>query len=98
MSIAPTRPEISDVKNGKVGKCATATWVNTLWTPAEVLVALRLVAGPRSTDAPVKSEQMARELGISVKTLWGWETARRQPNSNLRTQIHRILKYSRSRP
>jgi len=41
-------------------------------------------------------KQMARELGISVKSLWGLKTDRHQPNSKLQTQIYRILKYSRS--
>jgi transcriptional regulator with XRE-family HTH domain len=29
----------------------------------------------------------AKELGISVKTLWGWETGRRQPSALLRKRI-----------
>jgi len=41
-------------------------------------------------------KQMARELGIAVKTLWSWETNRHQPSSQLRTQIKRIFKYSSS--
>jgi len=32
-------------------------------------------------------KQMALELGVSVKTLWGWETVRRQPSALLRTTI-----------
>ena len=36
-------------------------------------------------------KQMARELGISVKTLWGWETKRHKPGILLREHILRSL-------
>jgi transcriptional regulator with XRE-family HTH domain len=36
-------------------------------------------------------KQMAKELGISVKSLWGWETERHQPRALLRTQIVEFL-------
>jgi transcriptional regulator with XRE-family HTH domain len=36
-------------------------------------------------------QQLARELDISVKTLWGWETGRRQPSLSLRTRIFKVL-------
>jgi transcriptional regulator with XRE-family HTH domain len=32
-------------------------------------------------------KQMAKELGISVKTLWGWETDRWQPTGLLKKRI-----------
>jgi len=32
-------------------------------------------------------KQLASELGISVKTLWGWETDRWQPSPNCRKRI-----------
>jgi DNA-binding XRE family transcriptional regulator len=32
-------------------------------------------------------KQMALELGISVKTLWGWETNRWEPSEILKKQI-----------
>src|SRR5439155_22454932 len=50
----------------------------------------------RRLELKKSRKQMARELGISVKTLWGWERDRHQPNSKLQTQIYWILKYSRS--
>ena len=31
--------------------------------------------------------QFAKELGVSVKTLWGWETDRRNPSRALRDRI-----------
>ncbi len=36
-------------------------------------------------------KQLAQELGISVKTLWGWETNRHQPNRSLSLQITQFL-------
>jgi transcriptional regulator with XRE-family HTH domain len=39
-------------------------------------------------------KQMARELGISVKTLWGWENNRHEPSAKVGTQIYRTFKYS----
>ena len=36
-------------------------------------------------------KQMAKELGISVKTLWGWETKRHQPTAQLLKRIDRFL-------
>jgi transcriptional regulator with XRE-family HTH domain len=36
-------------------------------------------------------KQMAEELGISIKTLWGLETKRHQPSALLRTQIVEVL-------
>ncbi len=41
-------------------------------------------------------KQMAKEMGISVKTLWGWETGSHRPSSKLRTRIYPILKSFRS--
>jgi len=35
--------------------------------------------------------QLASELGISVKTLWGWETDRWQPTTQGQEQIRRFL-------
>jgi len=32
-------------------------------------------------------KKLAQELGISVKTLWGWETDRRQPSSLMRLRV-----------
>jgi DNA-binding XRE family transcriptional regulator len=32
-------------------------------------------------------KQLALELGVSLKTLWGWETNRWQPSALLREQI-----------
>jgi DNA-binding XRE family transcriptional regulator len=32
-------------------------------------------------------KQMASELGVSVKTLWGWETDRWQPSARLKELI-----------
>jgi transcriptional regulator with XRE-family HTH domain len=32
-------------------------------------------------------KQCAKELGVSVKTLWGWETGRRQPSVTLRKRL-----------
>ena len=34
-------------------------------------------------------KQMAKEMGISVKTLWGWETKRHKPDGLLRERILR---------
>ena len=31
--------------------------------------------------------QLAAEWGVSVKTLWGWETNRRQPSASLRKRV-----------
>ena len=36
-------------------------------------------------------KQMALELGISVKTLWGWETDRWQPTTQGQKQIAKFL-------
>jgi DNA-binding XRE family transcriptional regulator len=36
-------------------------------------------------------KQMALELGISIKTLWGWETDRWQPTSVLARRVALIL-------
>jgi DNA-binding XRE family transcriptional regulator len=36
-------------------------------------------------------KQLASELGVSVKTLWGWETDRRQPTTQGQEQITRFL-------
>jgi len=36
-------------------------------------------------------KQMAKELRISVKTLWGWETNRYRPTPQLRERICRFL-------
>ena len=36
-------------------------------------------------------EQLAKELGISVKTLWGWETDRRKPTVQNREKITKFL-------
>jgi DNA-binding XRE family transcriptional regulator len=36
-------------------------------------------------------KQMALELGISVKTLWGWETDRRRPATQGQKQIAKFL-------
>jgi DNA-binding XRE family transcriptional regulator len=39
-------------------------------------------------------KQCAKELGVSVKTLRGWETGQRQPTSPLAGQIARFLGFS----
>ncbi len=36
-------------------------------------------------------KQLASELGVSVKTLWSWETDRRQPTSQGQEQIAKFL-------
>jgi transcriptional regulator with XRE-family HTH domain len=36
-------------------------------------------------------KQLASELGVSVKTLWSWETDRRQPTSKGQEQIAKFL-------
>jgi transcriptional regulator with XRE-family HTH domain len=36
-------------------------------------------------------KELASELGISVKTLWGWETDRRQPTTQGQKQIAKFL-------
>jgi len=38
-------------------------------------------------------KQMALELGVSVKTLWGWETDRRQPTAQGKKQVAEFLEY-----
>ena len=38
--------------------------------------------------------QLAAELGISVKTLWGWETDRWQPTAKGQKQIEAFLEYA----
>lgn len=35
--------------------------------------------------------EMAKELGVSVKTLWGWETNRRQPSRAFHDNIARFV-------
>src|ERR1017187_633986 len=51
---------------------------------------------PASTDQKIKEfrlesrktrKQLAVEWGVSVKTLWGWETDRRQPSALCRKRI-----------
>jgi transcriptional regulator with XRE-family HTH domain len=36
-------------------------------------------------------KQLASELGVSVKTLWGWETDRWQPPPQRKKQIAKII-------
>jgi DNA-binding XRE family transcriptional regulator len=36
-------------------------------------------------------KQMAAELGVSAKTLWGWEIDRRQPTTQGQRQIAKLL-------
>jgi transcriptional regulator with XRE-family HTH domain len=36
-------------------------------------------------------KQLASELGVSVKTLWGWETDRREPTTKGQEQIAKFL-------
>jgi transcriptional regulator with XRE-family HTH domain len=36
-------------------------------------------------------KECARELGVSVKTLWGWETGQRQPTALFRKGIEKFL-------
>jgi len=36
-------------------------------------------------------KQMASEMGISVKTLWGWETDRWQPTAEGQELIAKLL-------
>jgi transcriptional regulator with XRE-family HTH domain len=36
-------------------------------------------------------KQLASELGVSVKTLWGWETDRQQPTTQGQEQIAKFL-------
>jgi len=36
-------------------------------------------------------QQWAKEMGVSVKTLWSWETDRRQPSALLRAKLGRFL-------
>jgi transcriptional regulator with XRE-family HTH domain len=38
-------------------------------------------------------KQMALELGVSVKTLWGWETNRRKPATLGQKQIAKLLQW-----
>jgi DNA-binding transcriptional regulator YiaG len=53
-----------------------------LKTP-DTLQSVKRNVGLLSKNIPVtlgqKMKQMAAELGVSVKTLWGWETDRWQP-------------------
>jgi DNA-binding XRE family transcriptional regulator len=36
-------------------------------------------------------QQIAKELGLSPKTVWNWVTGRRHPNSHLRTRTLKFL-------
>jgi len=36
-------------------------------------------------------KQCAKELGISVKTLWAWETNRHHPSVELRNRLETFL-------
>jgi DNA-binding XRE family transcriptional regulator len=36
-------------------------------------------------------QQLAKDLGICAKTLWGWETGRRQPSRELKSRIEALL-------
>ena len=62
--------------------------------PSAASAEIRHLIKKRRLELKKTRKQMARELGISVKTLWGWETDRHQPSSQLRMQIYRIFKYS----
>ncbi len=57
-------------------------------------------AAPISTGQKIKQcrlklkktrKQMASEMGVSVKTLWGWETGRWQPTTKGQEQIAELL-------
>jgi transcriptional regulator with XRE-family HTH domain len=41
-------------------------------------------------------KQFATELGVSVKSLWNWETNRRTPSPSLRTRIGEVLRIPRA--
>jgi DNA-binding XRE family transcriptional regulator len=36
-------------------------------------------------------KSLAEQLGISWKTIWGWETNRRNPSPKLKAQLERLL-------
>ena len=42
--------------------------------------------------------QLAEEFGISVKTLWGWETNRRQPSAHGQKLVAKFLQFERPPP
>ena len=43
-------------------------------------------------------KKLAKELGLSVKTLWGWETQRRQPSAQHQTKIDEFLGFNLKTP
>jgi transcriptional regulator with XRE-family HTH domain len=45
----------------------------------------------RRLELKKNRNQLAQELGVSVKTLWGWETGRCQPSALLRKQVTEFL-------
>ncbi len=50
----------------------------------------------RRMELKKKRSACAKELGISVKTLWGWETNRCQPSALLRKRIVAFLEFAES--
>jgi transcriptional regulator with XRE-family HTH domain len=45
----------------------------------------------RRLNSKKTRKQLAKELGISVKTLWGWETGRRKPTVHGQEKITKFL-------
>ena len=49
----------------------------------------RIIA--RRMELKKNRKECAREMGVSVKTLWGWETGRCQPSARHLEQVHALL-------
>ena len=45
----------------------------------------------RRLDLRKTRRQLAKELAVSVKTLWGWETGRRKPTARLWERLEQFL-------